>query len=337
MPDDPLQNPEQKIAELLRGYFVSQALYVAAKLQLADRVAQAPNREVSIEDLARETATDPDSLYRLLRALAAEGIFEERPERRFALNAMAAAIRSDGPGSTHAAALLAGETQYKVWTQLKDTLRPGAPTGFERIFRQPLFDFLADHPEAYAVFNAAMDQRVRSSQKDVIESCQVRPGDHIIDIGGGLGRVVTALLEKYPESRGTLLETAPVIAEAQTLLAHNPVRERLAFFTGNCLQALPPGDVMILITVLHMFQDRDALRILQNCRASLAPNGRLYIAEALLRPANESDPAKWQDLNMLLMTGGRERTFEEFAALLRTAGFTHITRKADILEAHSVS
>ena len=175
-------------------------------------------------------------------------------------------------GTMHAAALLAGETQYKVWTQLKETLRPGAPTGFERIFRKPLFAFLAEHEEAYAVFNAAMEARVKGAREALVAACEVRGGgEMIVDVGGGTGSVLRALLEKHTEARGTLLETAAVIEAARG--SAGVVGGAGDAGGGDCLEAVPTGDVMVLVTVLHMFQDEGARRILRNCRAGLRPGG----------------------------------------------------------------
>jgi hypothetical protein len=321
-----------RVEELLRGYFVSQGIYVAAKLGLADLLARGAGG-AGVDELARETATDAGGLYRLLRALASEGVFAELPGQRFVLNEMGAVLCRDAAGSQHHAALLAGETQYKVWTQLKETLRPGAPTGFERIFRVPLFSFLAEHPEAYAVFNAAMEQRVKSATAALLAACEVRAGDVIVDVGGGTGSVLRALLEKHAGARGTLLETVAVVEEARRMFADSAVGERVTLVAGDCLESVPAGEVMILVTVLHMFQDAPALRIVRNCRAALSAGGRLYIAEALLRGPNEKDAGKWQDVNMMLMTGGRERTFEEYGGLLQEAGLGVVKQIGPIIEA----
>jgi len=359
-----------QMEQMLRGYFVAQALFVAARLGIADLLAQG---ERTAGALAGATGVDADALHRMLRALASEGIFEEIPaaggtgetgrgESRFGLTPLGHLLRSDVEGSMRPAALIAGETQYKVWAVFKDAIKHGsgnaeAPgsgraTGFERIFRKPLFEFLAEHPDIYSVFNAAMSQRVRLMREALLEVCTLRAGETAVDIGGGLGSVIAALLEKYPHARGILFDTRRVIDQAKEILQSSPVAARLAFVAGDFLldaknpanadsspagdkpgAAVPHGDVMILASVLHMVQDATALHILKNCRLSLAAGGRLYVVETLLRPPNEPDAAKWQDLNMMLMVGGRERTFDEYANLLRQAGFSQVERRAEIVVA----
>ncbi len=342
----------QRIGDMLRGYYVAQAVYVAARLGIADLLARGGAGSergaagengpgMTIEELAAATGCQTDGLYRMMRALAAEGLFFENPgpsdspsttseERRFTLTAVGEKLRSDLPGSMRAAALIAGETQYKVWTLFKDAVKNGVPA-FQRIFRQPLFDFLDEHPDVYALFNQAMTHRVGPIVAAVVEACDVRAGDVIVDVGGGLGSLLVALLENHPENRGILLDSEEVIAAARETLAPNAVANRLNFNVGDFLKSggvpgggIPSGDVMILASILHMFQDGEAGRILRNCHASLAPGGRIYLVERLLLGPNQADPGKWEDLNMLVMTGGRERTLDEFKVLLEGAGFTHI-------------
>ena len=341
----------QRIGDMLSGYYVAQAVYVAARLGIADLLVRAGSSAggegMTIEELAGATGCQLDGLYRMMRALAAEGLFFESAgavgadggERRFALTAVGEMLRSDVPGSMRAAALIAGETQYKVWTLFKDSVKNGLP-GFERIFRQPLFDFLGEHPDVYALFNQAMTHRVGPMVAAVVEACEVHASDVIVDVGGGLGSVLVALLEKHPGHAGILLETGEVIEEAKEVLAGGTgeaggaLAGRLSFVVGDFLKGstaaaggtgvpagIPRGDVMVLASILHMFQDGEAGRILRNCRASLAAGGRIYLLERNMRGPNEADAGKWEDLNMLVMTGGRERTFEKFKALLEGAGF----------------
>jgi hypothetical protein len=323
------------MAEMLRGNFYVQAVFVAARLGIADLLAAAPAHEMSAADLAAASGMDVDALHRMMRALASKGIFDERGGGRFRLNELGETLRSDHPESLRPAALIAGDAQYKVWSLFKDGVKFGAAgmTGFERIFRQPLFAFLEEHPDIYAVFNAAMTSRVAPLRARLADVCDVRDGDVIVDVGGGVGSVVGELLARHPRAAGVLLDTQCVIDEAYRRAWPQGTRERLTLVPGDFLREVPRGDVMILITVLHMFQDERALAILRNCRGSLNPGGRLYVGETLLRGPNDDDPGKWQDLNMMLMTGGRERTFEEYAGLLRQARFADIARTEDFIVA----
>jgi trans-aconitate methyltransferase len=321
-----LRHAEQ-LSGLLRGYFVSQAIYVAARLSIADLLARADGL-VSVEELAAATGSHPEALYRMLRALAGEGIFQEHPNRYFGLTPVGEMLRSDVPGSMRPAALLAGETQYKVWALFKDGIKHGTP-GFDRIFRQPLFPFLDEHPDIHALFNDAMTQQVVRSTGALLAACEVSSGETVVDVGGGLGCMVRAVLKKYPQALGVLFDSEKVIAEARETVGGEEVLPRLTLVAGDFFKSVPRGDVMILGSIVHMFLDAEALRILKNCRASLAPKGRIYLVEKIVTAPNASDAAKWYDLNMLLMTGGRERTFEEFAGLLRDAGFGDISQAGE--------
>jgi SAM-dependent methyltransferase len=319
------------LTSLLRGYFITQALFVTTRLSIPDHLARADG-PLSVEDLATATGSHVEALYRVLRALAGEGIYEERPDRRFALTPLSTLLRADVPGSMRAATLMAGETQYKVFSLLKDSVKYGTPA-FERVFRKPVFPFLADHPDIYANFNEAMTNKMERTKPALLAACDVRPGDTIVDVGGGLGTFLLALLDKHPAARGILFDGESVIAEARVKLApHSAMTaNRLTLSAGDFLHAVPAGDVMILGSVVHMFLDDGARQLLKNCRAGLRPGGRLYIIDKLVGPPNARDGAKWDDLNMLVMTGGRERTFEEFATLLREACFTEAKRAGDNL------
>jgi hypothetical protein len=325
----------ERIWGMLRGYFVAQGVYVAARLGMADLLARAGG-PVAVADLAQATGSHPDALYRVLRALAGEGMFAELPGKAFALTPLGEMLRADVEGSMRPAALVAGETQYKVWALFKDAVKHGTP-GFDRIFRQPLFPFLDEHPEVHALFNAAMGRRVERQVDRVVAACDVRPGETIVDVGGGVGRLLAAMLGRFPEARGVLYDGERVIAAARDARLVEACGGGVDLVAGDFLKAVPAGNVMLLATVLHMFQDEEAGRILRNCRTSLPAGGRVYVIERLLAAANEPDSAKWDDLNMLLMTGGRERTLAEYAALLEAAGFGCVEAVAeDVVRAVAV-
>jgi hypothetical protein len=310
------------LSTLLRGYYVTQALFATTRLGIADLIGRAGG-PVGVEELADATGSHVEALYRVMRALAGEGIFEELPGRRFGLTGPSELLRAEAPGSMRAATLVAGETQYKVWGLLKDSVKHGTPA-FERVFRKPVFAFFAEHPDLYAVFNEAMTQKMERTKAALLGACEVRPGDTVVDVGGGLGTFVIALLEKHAGASGVLFDAEGVIAEAREKLAAHPLvaAGRLSLAEGDFLQGVPAGDVMVLGSVVHMFLDDGARQLLKNCRSKLRAGGRIYLVEKLIGEANMPDAAKWDDLNMLVMTGGRERTLEEYAGLLREAGFS---------------
>jgi hypothetical protein len=327
-----MQNPThvQQLGDMLRGYFLAQALHVAARLGVADLLARdAASPGVGVDALARATGVHEDSLYRMLRALSSEGVFEELPQRRFRLNDMGELLRSDVAGSMRPAALLAGETQYKVWTAFKETVKSGSPA-FDRIFRQSLFPFLEGHPDVAALFQQVMSQHMAHVREQLLAACEARAGETIVDVGGGTGDSLVALLERHAEARGVLFEQASVVAGARDRWKDHAVARRIEWMAGDFLKGgLPRGQVMVLSWIVHMFQDDEAERILRNCRAAIAVGGRIYLAEQIVKDPNVPDAAKWDDLNMMVMTGGRERTLQEFRGLLEAAGFTAVRQAAE--------
>jgi SAM-dependent methyltransferase len=297
------------VLRMIGGVHVSQAVYVAAELGVADLLAAGP---MTAGQLAVATATDEPSLFRVLRLLASLGVLREQPDESFGLTVLGERLRSNVPAS------------MRSWAQLVESC--GGIRAFEPIIARgmPLFEFLAQHPERAARFNAAMSERTAGFAPSVAAGYDFSPMRTVVDIGGGKGTLLAAILAAHPDLRGVLFDLPNVTAEAGELLAAAAVADRCEICTGDFFEAVPAGaDAYILANVLHDWDDPRAVEILAACRQSMAPNGRVLIVERLI-PDDVADavPVLISDFNMLVFTGGRERTNAEYAQLLHDAGLT---------------
>lgn len=313
----PEPTPQQHISRMLTGYWLSQAIYVAAKLGLADLVKDSPR---SAEDLATATRTHGRALYRLLRALASVGIFAEDEQRRFWLTPMAECLL-DVPGSQRALAIMAGEEHYRAFGELLYSVQTGEPA-FDKLMGAPVFDFLQANPEQARIFDEAMTGVHGRETAAMLEAYDFSGVGVLADVGGGNGSVISAVLNKHVQLRGILYDLPEVIERAQTKLAAAGVAERCQAIGGTFFGSVPAGaDAYLLRHIIHDWDDDNCLLILQNIRRALPDDGRLLVVETVVPPANDWSFVKLLDLAMLAIPGGEERTAEEYRKLFQTAGF----------------
>ncbi|HEX6911829.1 MAG TPA: methyltransferase, partial [Longimicrobium sp.] len=309
-------SPRSLLARLLVGNQVQQAVYVAAKLRIADLLGDEPR---PVDDLARDAGADPDALRRLLRALAAFGVFAEDGEGRFGMTPAAALLRRGARGGMRAFALWSGGVSYPVFGALEHSVRTGEPA-FEHLFGAPFFDYLAAHPEDGAVF----DEMMAGNTAGIVPLLAGRDfGDveTVVDVGGGRGELTAAVLRAHPHLRGILVEHPRLLAAAREVMRAAGVAERCDVVAGDVMDAVPSGGgVYVLKSVLHGLHDADAARALSACRRAMGDRGTLLIVEFVLPPGNEPFPGKLMDLLMLVGGPGRERTEAEFRALLQGTG-----------------
>lgn len=317
--DRSAQDPSAALLRLVNGYQVTQALHVAATLGIADRLGDGPQ---SCEDLAVAAGADAPALYRLLRALAAVGVFREEPGRRFALTPLGAGLRADAPQPVGPWAVQVGQPYFwQTWGHLLHSVRTGE-NAFHALHGTGVWEYRARHPEAGVLFDAAMTALSRRVAGAVAGAYDFGPRRCVVDVGGGRGALLAAILTRHPHLRGVLFDQPLVIAGAGAVLQAAGVAERCDVVGGDFFAAVPEGgDTYVLKSVLHDWEDEPATAILRACRRAIAPDGRLLLVERVLEPPNEGAPAKLSDLNMLVAPGGRERTEEEYAALLAGAGF----------------
>jgi hypothetical protein len=307
---------------MLTGYWISQALYVAAKLGIADLLTPGPR---SPEDLAQATKSHAPSLYRLLRALASVGVFAEDGQGRFSLTPLAECLRSDVPGSQRALAIMTGEEHYRAWGELLYSVQTGQ-AAFDKLYGMPVFDFLSRNPEQAKVFDAAMvgvHGRETAAMLDAYDFAGIAT---LADIGGGNGSLLTTVLKRHPAMRGILFDLPGVTERARGNLQAAGLADRCRVIGGNFFESAPAGaDAYLMRHIIHDWDDEKATQILQNVHRVMGKEGRLLVVEGVIPPGNEPSFGKLLDLTMLVIPGGKERTEEEYRQLFAAGGF-HLTR-----------
>jgi hypothetical protein len=308
-----------EIRRLVDGYQVSQAICVAATLGLADLLAQGARAS---DELAEATGTHPGSLYRLLRALASVGVLRELDNRRFALTPLGEPLRSDVPDSIAGwAAFIGRPYHWQAWAELLHSVRTGE-NAFQHIHGTDVWNYRAARPEESAIFDRAMTSLSRQSNATVLPAYDFGQFKTVVDVGGGNGALLAAVLAAHPNLRGVLFDQPHVVSGAHAMLESTGVADRCQILSGTFFDSVPDGgDGYILSRVIHDWEDEDSVRILRNVRRAITEDGRLVLIERVLAPPNEGRDAKFRDLLMLVSPGGRERTREEYADLLQQSGF----------------
>lgn len=312
--------PPLALQQLILGKWVSQAVAVAAELGVADRIAAG---EGSAAALSAALEVNEDALYRLLRALANVGVLEEQDGRRFELTPVGAFLRNDVPGSLRGWARMAGhEGWWRPWGELRHSIATGEPAS-PLVHGRPIFDYIDEHPDAAAVFNASMTSISGLEAEAVAAAFDPSGVGTLADVGGGHGYLLATILRRHPELRGVLFDLPPVVAGAEATLRAQGVADRCRVVGGSFFDRAPEGaDAIVLKHVIHDWDDAACERILRHCHGALPPGGRLVIVEMVVPPPGESHFAKLLDLEMLVITDrGRERTAEEFRRLVEAAGF----------------
>jgi hypothetical protein len=311
-------SPQDQLAGMITGYWVSQMVHVAAKLGLADRLVDGPK---TADELAQATGTHARSLYRLLRALASVGVFSEGEDNRFRQTPLSECLRSDEPGSQWAMAVMMGDEHYHAWGDLLESVRTGQ-TAFDRLYDQPIFDYLAEHPEQAQVFDAAMTSIHGRETQAMLDAFDLSGVNVLADVGGGNGSNLIGILGRYPEIRGVLFDLPHVVERAGANLERAGLSGRCLVIGGDFFASIPvEADAYFLRHILHDWDDEKAGLILRNIRTSMPEGSRLMVVEHVLPPGDEPSFGKLLDLNMLLLPGGVERTEAEFRRLYEAAGF----------------
>ena len=314
------QSAAVDLRRMIVGYRLSQALHVAAKLGIADLLAEGPRRA---EDLAGVTGSHPSSLFRVLRLLASEGVFEELEEGQFTLTPLAEPLRSDAPDSLRARAIFDGEEwNWHPWGNLLHSTKTGG-SAFDHTYGVAVFDYLKETPEAATSFDSLMAAQTRPWALSVADAYDFADIGTLVDVGGGYGVLLAAILTAHPHLKGVLVELPHVVAGARPKLEEAGLAGRCEAVAGDFFQSIPDGgDAYILKHVLHDWDDDRCVSILDNCRRAISNEDRLLVVEILIAPGNEPDYGKYLDLNMLVLTKGRERTEEQYRTLFEAAAFT---------------
>jgi hypothetical protein len=319
--------------EMITNAWAAQAITAAADLGIADALANGP---LSADELATVVNADADALSRLLRALIARGIFRQRRDGRYDLTPLADTLRRDAPVSIAGWARWVGSPQHREhWSCLTDAIRTGRPV-IPELRGKPLFEYLAGEPELGEIFNQAMTSGSELSIAAVVAAYDFSRYATIVDVGGGHGRLLAAILAATPTTRGVLFDLPQVVAGAPAVLSEHRVEDRVRVAEGSFFDDVPQGgDAYVLKNVIHDWPDDDAVRILGNVRKAAAAGKNVLLVELVIPRHNREFPGNWLDLEMLLALAARERTAAEYGRLLSRAGF-HMTRVVETASPFSV-
>ncbi|MEI6224509.1 MAG: methyltransferase [Deltaproteobacteria bacterium] len=311
--------PPEQMMGLITGYWRSQAVGVAAKLAIADRLGDGPK---TVATLAAETATNEAALFRLLRGLASFGVFEETAPRTFELTPLGETLRSNVPGSMRDFAM--AETapgHWLPWGNLDEAVRTGARTTPAALGCE-IFEWYGKHPVEGAAFSGAMGNLSALAAQEAGRVLSLPEKATVVDVGGAHGTLLAGVLNANPAARGILTDLPHVIADAPRALAAMGIAGRAEAVAGDFFQAVPEGDVYLLKQVLHDWSDEQCVAILRNCARAMKPGGKVVVVEMVVPEDGTPSLAQIMDLNMLVMLPGRERTEAEFNALFQAAGLS---------------
>jgi len=309
--------PAIRISFLSQGTIISTSLTLAAELGIADLLTDGPR---SSAELAQATSTHPRSLYRLLRLLCSIGVFTELQSDSFAQTPLSECLRTGVPGSMRSWLRMKGlKITYHTHAEALYSVKTGEPA-FKRVAGMDFFDYLAAHPEEGEIFNQAMNDMGRVVAAAVTRSYDFGAILKIIDVGGGHGTLITAILRKYPEMTGILFDAPHVADGARESIASAGLAQRCEIVGGDFLKSVPAGcDAYLLRWIIHNWDRERAITILRNCRQAMGARSRLLLIESVIPIGNEFHPGKLLDYIMLTFQSGQVRTEEEYNSLLREA------------------
>jgi hypothetical protein len=315
---DPAPAAQQLLNEF-GGMWTARAVQVVAELGVADAIDR--ERPRSVENIAEATETHAPSLYRLLRALASAGIFVEEEPGLFGHSPMSRCLRVDEPGTLYHFARWSYDWQWQSLSEIAYTLRTGWPA-FDRVYGHDYWTYLHTvNPAAGALFNEGMASLSALADHAVVAALDLTRVGTLVDVGGGRGGLLTQMLHRFSTLKGVLLDLPAAIADATVSIEKSGVADRCELVSGNFFEAVPPSaDGYLLQRILHDWDDDAAVQILRACRVAMRADSRLFIVEGVLRPGAEDPGPVFLDVDMMLSTGGRERTGEDFRFLLAKVG-----------------
>jgi O-methyltransferase domain/Dimerisation domain len=313
----PAPSPTDVLLQVMTSYVLPQALYVVTSLGVATHLVDGPKE---VTELARLTGAHPRSLARLLRALVSAGVFVES-DGAFGQTALSRCLLPGEPGSVRASVMVAGAQHYRAWGDLLYSVKTGEPA-FDHVFGSPCYDYMAANPEAAADFDASMRETGDQQWTQVAAAYDFSRFGTLVDVGGGHGALLAAILQNHPALHGVLFDLPGVVAGAHSYLESLGVASRCTIVAGSFFEGVPSGgDCYLLARTLLNWEVERAQLILEQCRTAVRTGGRLVVAEPLLPPAGVSFADAFNDLNLLVLGGGQMCTEAEIGALLQGAGF----------------
>jgi hypothetical protein len=313
------QRETDQLNEMVVAAAISRAVCSIAELGVADHIQGGSPQSVSA--LAAATSTHERSLYRVMRFLASRGVFTETSPHHFDHTPLSRALRSDADGSFRAAARMFHRL-FPGWDGLDHAVRTGEP-GFNKVFGQPVFDYVMAHPDLGPILDAGMTSIHGYETTAMLDAYDFSGVRVLADVGGGNGSLLAGVLGRYPEMRGLLLDLGHVVGRAAEQLKQAGLASRCQVIEGSFFETVPPGaDAYLMRHIIHDWTDDQSLQILGHCRAVMPADGRLLLVECVVPAGNDPSLSKDFDMTMLTFPGGMERTEAEFGALLGRAGFT---------------
>lgn len=310
----------ERLAQVANAYVASSALNAMIRLGVADELG---TRELAVTELSQKTGTHADSLLRVLRLLSSLGIFEEVSDKTFANNESSHMLRADFPQSQRDMLLFIGDPfHFQAYNDMLPTLRDGQ-TAVKHVWGKEVFEVFADDAAEQARFDNAMTNFTHQSAQSILEAYDFSKIGSLVDVAGGHGALLTAILEMYPEMRGILFDLPHVALAAETRIKRSKVSDRCQAVGGDFFKEVPAAEAIIMKHIIHDWDDERALAILRNCHRALkdSPTGKLLLVEVLLSGRNEPDMSKFLDVEMMMLPGGRERTEAEYGQLFERARF----------------
>lgn len=311
--------PQIAMLQMISGFWISRAIYIIAKLGIADHLAGGPK---TAEEIAAATGTHSGAIYRIFRALSSVGVLTEEADQRFGLTPLSETLRTDAPGSLRAFATVElGEEHYPAWGELLYSVKTGE-IAFDKHFGMPIWEFFAKNPENARTFDDAMTNVSLAIKDAILASYDATTIRKLADIAGGHGSLLAAILKSNPEMKGVLFDLPGVTEGARKRIEAEGLSDRCEVIAGSFFESVPEGaDAYIMKWIIHDWDDERSIAIFKNIRRAIAEGGKLLLVEAVVPPGSEPHFSKFIDLNMLVMTGGRERTEEEYRRLLEAGGF----------------
>lgn len=316
--DNQIPAPAQML-QIITNFWTSRAVFIIARLGVADLLKSGPK---SAEELAESTGTHAPSLYRVLRALASVGMLASHKDRRFGLTPLSELLVTDAPGSMRWFVVSElGQEHYPAWGNLMHSVKTGE-IAFDNHFGVDIWKYFQQNPEDAAVFNDSMSGMTGVVNEKITSLYDFSRFNKVVDVGGGHGALITSILKTNPQAFGVLFDAEQVISGARPKLQASGIADRCATIAGDFFKAVPGGgDAYIMKWIIHDWDDERAIRLLRNCRSQMPADGRVIIVDSVVPEGDEPDFSKFFDLNMMVMTGGKERTAKEFDELLAAAGF----------------
>jgi SAM-dependent methyltransferase len=307
-----------QMLEMLYGALATQMISVAAELGVADLLADGPR---PVAELAAGSGADTRSLHRLLRALAGLGVFRELTPGTFELTPLAETLRTGVKGSMKELAQdVGGRTRLLAYSELAHSVRTGTPA-FDKAHGTSMWAYLQAHPDEVALFGKAMGNLAGEAHSTAFANYDLSDVEHLVDVGGGEGYLLAALLPYYPDMKGTVFDEPHVVGGAAEVLARAGIADRAEAVGGDVFQAVPAdGDAYVLSSILFSYEDDEARTILANIRQAMDPGGRVLVLEPILPEGNDPHPGKLLDVTQLALHRGGVRSRAEFEALFAAAG-----------------